>query len=209
MRITKVQLLRAVPTLNKFRLEEFVETFNQYADTFGINTPLRAVHYLAQVFHESGSLRYVEENLNYSAEGLLLTFPKYFKTREMAERYARKPKDIANLVYANRMGNGSKESGDGWRYRGRGYIMITGKEQYSQYTRSAFCVGDVVKHPELISSAPGNVKTSMWFWFKSNCNRLADIDDCKGITKRINGGLNGYVNRQYLLRRFKQEFGVK
>ena len=208
MRINKAQLLRAVPNTYKPNLDTFVASFNKYSDMFYINTPLRVVHFLAQVFHESGCLRYVEENLHYSADGLLKTFPKYFKTREKANEYANKPEKIANCVYANRMGNGSESSGDGWKYIGRGYIMITGKEQYQKYANSGFCVGDLVSNPEWLCDAPGNLKSSMWFWWKSKCNRYADLDDCRGVTKCINGGLNGFATRQYYLRRFKREFGL-
>ncbi len=209
MVINQSQLLRAVPELYKPRLNEFVAYFNQWAEPFDINTPLRVVHFLSQVFHESGNLRYCEENLNYSVDGLLKTFPKYFKTRTEAQAYARKPQMIANRVYGGRMGNGSESSGDGWRYRGRGFIGLTGKSNYKEYTDSEFCVGDVVKNPDLVAQAPGNLKTAMFFWWKNNCNKFADADDCQGLTKRINGGLNGFANRQFLLRRFKKEFGLK
>ena len=209
MIITQAQLLRAVPELYKPRLNEFVAYWNQWAEPFEVNTPLRVCHALSQIFHESGNLRYTEENLNYSADGLLKTFPKYFKTRAEAEAYARKPEMIANRVYGGRMGNGSEASGDGWRYRGRGFIGLTGKFNYIDYTRSEFCVGDVVKNPDLVAKAPGNLKTALYFWWKNKCNQFADNDDCQGLTKRINGGLNGYANRQFLLRRFKREFGLK
>ena len=209
MVINQSQLLRAVPELYKPRLNEFVAYFNQWAEPFEINTTLRVVHFLSQVFHESGYLRSCEENLNYSADGLLKTFPRYFKTREEAARYARKPEMIANRVYGGRMGNGDEASGDGWRYRGRGFIGLTGKSNYAEYTRSEFCIGDVVKNPDLVAKAPGNLKTAMFFWWKNGCNKFADADDCQGLTKRINGGLNGFANRQFLLRRFKKEFGLK
>ena len=209
MVITQAQLLRAVPELYKPRLNEFVAYWNQWAEPFEVNTPLRVCHALSQIFHESCNLRYTEENLNYSADGLLKTFPKYFKTRAEAEAYARKPEMIANRVYGGRMGNGGEASGDGWRYRGRGFIGLTGKFNYIDYTRSEFCVGDVVKNPDLVAKAPGNLKTALYFWWKNKCNQFADNDDCQGLTKRINGGLNGYANRSFLLRRFKKEFGIK
>jgi len=209
MVINQSQLLRAVPELCKDRVNEFVAYFNQWAVPFGIDTPLRVVHFLSQVFHESANLRCCEENLNYSADGLLKTFPKYFKTRAEAEAYARKPEKIANRVYGGRMGNGNEQSGDGWRYRGRGFIGLTGKANYAEYKKSEFCVGDVVKNPDLVAKAPGNLKTAMFFWWKNGCSKLADADDCEALTRRINGGTNGLANRKFLLRRFKKEFGVQ
>lgn len=207
MEITAARLLHAVPNLHKGRLNEFVEAFNKYSGQFGIDTPLRVVHFLSQVFHESGYLAHCEENLNYSAQGLMRTWPGRF-TAAKAAQYARKPEKIANYVYANRMGNGSEASGDGWRYRGRGYIGLTGKSNYQEYTNSDFCVGDVVKSPDLVSKSPGNIKTAMFFWWKNGCNRLADADNCLALTKRINGGTIGLDSRKKLLESLKKEFGV-
>lgn len=209
MIITQANLLRAVPETYKPNLDSFVAYWNQWALTFGADSPLRVCHALSQIFHESGNLRYTEENLNYSVDGLLKTFPKYFKTREEAQKYARHPEMIANRVYGGRMGNGPEASGDGWKYRGRGYIGLTGRSNYLEYTNSEFCIGDVVKNPDLVAKAPGNLKTALFFWWKNNCNQFADKDDCVGLTKRINGGMNGYANRAFLLRRFKKEFGIK
>lgn len=208
MIITQANILRAVPETYKPRIPEFLAYFQQWAEPFEVNTPLRITHFLSQCWHESGNLRYVEENLNYSADGLMKTWPSRF-TREKAQEYARKPEKIANYVYANRMGNGDEASGDGWRYRGRGLIGLTGKNQYMEYTKSDFCVGDVVKNPDLVAKAPGFVKTALFFWWKNGCNKFADKDDCVGLTKRINGGTLGLANRQFLLRRFKKEWGIK
>lgn len=208
MKITEQQLRRAVPNVHKERVKEFVAVFNEYCEQFGIDTPVRVVHFLSQVSYESGALNYVAENLNYSADGLLKTFPRYFKTRAEAQLYARHPEKIANRVYANRMGNGSEASGDGWRYRGRGVIQITGKYQYQAYQTSGFCVGNLVAHPEWLEKSPGAYKSAMWFWYKNGCNELADRDDVVGVTRKINGGTNGLSTRQYYLRRFKKEFGI-
>lgn len=208
MQITQQQLLRAVPELYMPRLDEFVAYFNQWAEPFGVNTPLRVAHFLSQVFHESGNLRYCEENLNYSADGLLKTFPKYFRSRAEAVAYARKPEKIANRVYGGRMGNGPEASGDGWRFRGRGLIGTTGRSNYQQYADSEFCVGDLMADPGLLAKAPGNVKSALFFWWKNNCNKWADADDCDGLSRRINGGTIGLANRKFLLRRFKKEYGI-
>jgi predicted chitinase len=208
MKITEQQLRRAVPGVSTANLPAFVKTFNEWAEKFGINTPLRVVHYLAQVFHESGNLRHREENLNYSADGLLKVFPKYFKTRQDAVAYAYRPQAIANRVYANRMGNGSEASGDGWRFKGRGYIGTTGRANYKAYADSEFCKGDLMAHPEWLAQNPGDQKSAMYFWYKNGLNELADRDNVEAVTKRVNGGYNGLANRMYLYRIFKKEFGL-
>lgn len=202
MVITQQQLLTAVPGLYKPRLDAFVATFNMWAVHFGIDTPLRVVHYLAQVFHESGNLRYTEENLNYSREALLRVFPKYFN-KENVDLYARNPQKIANRAYANRMGNGSEGSGDGYRFRGRGFIGTTGRANYKAYADSEWCVGDLMSHPEWLANSPGDQKSAMFFWLKNDCNKFADADDVKGLTRRINGGYNGLASRQQLTVAFK------
>ena len=215
MKITLQQLRRSIPQVNSTRGTEFVDTFNEWADKFGIDTPMRVSHFLSQVAHESGNFNYTEENLNYSADGLLKTFPKYFKTRAEATAYAHQPQKIANRVYANRMGNGNEASGDGWKYKGRGMIGITGRDNYRAYQTSGFCVGDLVNHPEWLAQKPGHTKSAMWFWWKHGLSAIADTDNginssevCKAITRKINGGYNGLSNRQFLMRRFKKEFGV-
>lgn len=190
------------------RVREFVAVFNEWADKFKINTPLRIAYFLAHVFHESGNLKYVEENLNYSADGLRRTFPSYFPNTSLAAQYARKPEMIANRVYGGRYGNGNEQSGDGWRYRGRGLIQLTFKDNYRAYQNSGFCNGNLLAHPEWLSQSPGYTKSAMWFWYSKGCNTLADRDDNTAVTKRINGGLNGYSNRSFLLRRFRKIFGV-
>ena len=216
-RITTEQILRAVPAADRTRAAEFVATFNQYADTFGINTTARVVHFLAQVTWESGYFRHVEENLNYSADGLMKTFGSRFRNKAEAEQYARKPEKIANKVYANRYGNGSEASGDGWRYRGRGFIQITFKANYKAYQDSGFCNGSLVAHPEWLAKAPGHTKSAMWFFRMKGCNAIADRDDggrigeevCIEVTRKVNGGTSHLADRLYLYRRYKNEFGLK
>lgn len=208
MVITQQQIRRAVPEVYGKRLDAFVAAWNQWAEPFEINSPMRIVHALAQLLHESGNLRYVEENLNYSADGLLRTFPKYFN-QESAKQYARQPERIANRVYANRMGNGNESSGDGWKYRGRGFIQTTGRNAYRDYSDSEFCVGDALGNPDMLLSFPDDLKSALFYWWKNGCNELADEDDARAITKRINGGFNGLSNRLFLLRRLKREFGIQ
>ena len=214
--ITQAQLRRVVPTLKKERVDEFVASFNMWAVHFGIDNPRRVVHYLAQVFHESGALSATSENLNYSAKELLRTFPKYFKTRAIAEQYARKPVAIANRVYANRMGNGDEASGDGWKYRGRGYIGLTGKSMYRLFTKFDLCTEDVEANPDAVARYPLNQVASMWFWEKYGLNEVADQDNginsmtiVERITKKVNGGTNGIASRKYYYRKFAREFGLK
>lgn len=203
MIITESQVRRIIPTAKNENVKAFVESFNKYAEMFGINTKLRVAGYLAQVFHESGNLSATSENLNYSADGLMKTWPKRFD-RKKAEAYARQPEKIANYVYANRMGNGDEASGDGWRFRGRGYIGVTGRDNYQKYADSEFCVGDLMSHPEWLAKQPGCQKSAMFFWYSNNLNRFADNDDIRGLSKAVNGGCIGLSNRMYLYRQAKK-----
>lgn len=164
-------------------------------DTFKINSINKLSNFLAQCAHESGNFKFVTENLNYSAEGLLKIFPKYF-SKETAEIAARKPEMIANIVYSNRMGNGDKASGDGWKYRGRGYIQLTGKTNYLQFGN--FIGVDLLKDPDLVVTKYA-LTSAAWFFEYKNLWLLADkgIDDetIKHLTRRINGGHNGLEDR--------------
>jgi len=159
-----------------------------------IDTPVRQAMFLRQVAHESGNLRAVTENLNYSVQGLRSTFRKYFPNDEIAAQYARQPEKIANRVYANRMGNGDEASGDGWKYRGRGLIQLTGKNNYTAFSlhadNNALIEPDLVALPELAAESAG------WFWVTNGLNKLADTGDVKVVTRRINGGYNGLDDRQ-------------
>lgn len=185
------------------QMAEFVRIFNAWNDAFQITTPLRIAHFLATVWHESSGLTRLTENLNYSAQGLRRTFARYFPTVTLANQYARKPQAIANRVYANRMGNGNEASGDGWRYRGRGLIQLTGRANYAAYQQSGFCNGDLLSHPEWLAQYPGALKSAMWFWWKSGCNALADRDDATAVCRRVNGGTNGLDDRKAWLVRWK------
>ena len=218
-KITVPQIMRAIPNANRTRVTEFVEVFNQgWGEKFGINTNVRFIHFASQMLHESSCLNAFEENLNYSADGLRRVFPKYFPTAALATQYARHPQKIANRVYANRMGNGSETSGDGWKYRGRGAIMITGRSNYLAYKTSGFCVGDLMAHPEWLAQKPGAYKSAMWFWYKNGLNLIADKDTGERvidgeaivtqITKKVNGGLNGIADRRYIYRKLRKEFEI-
>lgn len=207
MIIVESQIRRIMPNVKEARVKEFVKCFNEWSDRFGISTPLRFVHFIAQIAHESGEFKSMEENLNYSADGLLRVFPKYF-TKETAAQYARKPEKIANKVYANRMGNGDEASGDGWRFKGRGAIGTTGRDNYKAYADSEFCVGDLMGHPEWLAQSPGCYKSAMYFWWKNGLNQIADTDDVVKVTKRVNGGTNGLAQRQYYYRMAKRVMGI-
>ena len=174
------------------------EKYKTLLDENGINTPLRLAHFLTQISHESG-LKPISENLNYSAKRLLQIFPKYFNT-EKALIYANKPQLIANKVYANRMGNSSEDSGEGWKYRGRGFIQITGKENYFRLANDTDL--DCLKNPDLLLDEANAMVSAAWFWNLKGLNKLADKDDIVGITKRVNGALNGIEHRKELLKKY-------
>jgi len=177
-------------------------------ERYGLTTKLRIAHFMAQIEHESG-LKPVSENLNYSKEGLLNTFSKYFtkdiivdnvKKLGTATLYDRQPQKIANKVYANRMGNGNEASGEGWKYRGRGFIQVTGKINYFQLHIDTDL--DCVKNPDLLLEEANALISALWFWKKSGLNTLADKNDLKGITRRINGGYTGLEHREKLFKKY-------
>jgi putative chitinase len=167
-----------------------------------INTPLRLAHFFAQLDHESG-LKPVSENLNYSAIGLFKTFPRHF-TRIDAKNYDRQPERIANRAYANRMGNGSELSGDGWKYRGRGFIQLTGKNNYDAFANDSGI--DALNNPDLLLKEVNAMVAALWFWDKNRLNRFSDKDDVRGLTRAINGGTNGLAHRQQLTEKYKKIF---
>ena len=167
-------------------------------DLYEVNTKLRLAHFFSQISHESG-LKPIAENLNYSAQGLMQTFSKYFTTNDSL-LFARKPEKIANRVYANRMGNGNESSGDGWKYRGRGFIQITGKINYFQLANDTDL--DCLKNPDLLLQEANAMISALWFWNKAGLNKLADKNDIKGITRKINGGTIGLAHRQELFNKY-------
>lgn len=191
--ITSENLKQYLPEASLQACEIFAEPLTQTCEEFEINTSNRIAAFIAQIAHESGNLKYVKENLNYSADGLRKVFPKYFPNEEISQRYHRRPEAIANRVYANRMGNGSEESGDGWKYRGRGLIQITGYDNYSR------CMTDLnIDDPEYFETPEGATRSAGWFWNVKKLNNIADggsIDDIKKMTKIINGGFNGLDDR--------------
>ncbi|MFD1613494.1 glycoside hydrolase family 19 protein [Gelatiniphilus marinus] len=204
--ITTNQMQTIIPDMNWKKAEFYLPHVNTVLPNFGIDTPLRKAHFLSQLAHESGGLKYNQENLNYSAKALRSVFGKYFKTNEIAEAYARKPEKIANRVYGNRMGNGDEASGDGWKFRGRGLIQLTGKNNYQKFAHDHGV--DCVNNPDLILDPELALTSACWFWKKNNINRYADDDDIHMVTKRINGGTNGLLHRQHYLDSFKRLYKV-
>lgn len=177
---------------------QYVGALEEMLPKYGIaDSRLRLAHFFAQVLHESGSMRYVTENLNYGAVGLRKVFPRYFPTDQEAAAYEHQPERIANRVYASRMGNGPEASGDGWRYRGRGLIQLTGKKNYQEF--AAWC-GDstVLTAPELVANRYA-VHSAVFFWDRNKLNAIADKDDVVKLTQRVNGGTNGLAHRKELL----------
>ena len=174
------------------------------AAKFQINTPLRLAHFLAQCGHESAGFKATSENLNYSAKGLMGIFKKYFPTEALANAYQRNPQKIANKVYANRMLNGDEASGDGYKFRGRGYIQLTGRDNYTQFGKA---IGeDIPSNPDVVASKYP-LLSAAWFWSKNGLNKLADGGSTDAvvttITKRVNGGTIGLADR---IKHFKEYY---
>jgi putative chitinase len=175
------------------------------AAKFNITTNLRLAHFLAQCGHESGGFKAINENLNYGAKGLLGVFPKYFNAASAAQ-YERKPEMIASKVYANRMGNGDEASKEGWKFRGRGYIQLTGKSNYTNFTK--FIGEDCVANPDLVATK--YPLASAAFFFNSNnlwaiCDKGADDATVTAVTKRVNGGTIGLADR---IKHFKEFYSA-
>jgi putative chitinase len=175
----------------------WAESMNNVFPTYDINTPQRVAAFLAQCGHESGGWTVFEENLNYSAQGLNGIFKKYFPTLESAQPYARKPEMIANKVYANRMGNGPESSGDGYKYRGRGPIQLTGKDNYRAFAQEMFDDWqNLFENPDWVTADRDfALMSAIWFWNKNKLNVQADNGDIKLMTKKINGGYIGLDDR--------------
>lgn len=196
----------------QLRAAQWVQPLQAACDKYEINTPLRAAAFLAEIGVESARLTAVVENLNYSATGLLTEFSKYFNQAE-ALQYANKPPMIANRVYANRNGNGDEASGDGWMFRGRACLQITGR---TNYTLCALGIDlDLLNHPELLEQPANAAMASGWYWFNRNFNPLADAGNFLGISKAINlgsanapGTPGSYSQRLALYGAAKQALGI-
>ena len=182
-----------IPKVKNF--DEWYSNLINILPEYDIDTPKRVAAFMAQCGHESGGFTLMQENLNYSAKGLVGTFKKYFPTEAHAKPYERKPEMIANRVYANRMGNGDEASGEGWYFRGRGIVQITGKNNYTKCSQSLFESNVLVENPDLLLESEYAIHSACWFWSAARLNELADISDMKTMTKRINGGYIGLEDR--------------
>ena len=160
---------------------------------YNMNTPERQAAFIGQCMHESGKFKTLQENLNYSADRLHVVWPSRFPTVESAKPYDRNPQKIANRVYGGRMGNGTEETGEGYKYRGRGLIQLTGKDNYVNAAKALDA--DLVNNPDLVSEPKYAALTAGWFWNKRNLNVEADAKDYTGMTKKINGGVIGLAER--------------
>lgn len=190
--LSKAQLAQLIPG-NPY-LDYWYHALEQALPDYDINTPQRVAAFIAQCAHESGGFRALKENLNYRAVTLRKVFPKYFPNDEIANQYAGKQEMIANRVYGGRMGNGPEETGDGFRYCGRGLIQLTGKVNYQNFADSIET--PVEELPEYLATFEGAVQSACWFWESNNLNQYADTGDILTMTKRINGGTIGLEDRK-------------
>ncbi len=182
--------------------DEVISQIPGVQEKFAINTPLRLAHFLAQCGHESGGFKFKSENLNYSAEILRKVFPKYFPDIVAAKKYERKPEAIASRVYGGRMGNGPEATKEGFKFKGRGYIQLTGKDNYSAFDKAV--EDDILANPDLVATKYP-LLSAAWFWNSRGLNALADKGatdvDVTAITKKVNGGTIGLADR---IKHFKE-----
>ena len=171
----------------------WVDALNETFQRFNILTPIQQASFIGQCGHECGNFRILEENLNYRAETLMKLWKSRFPTIEVANEYAKNPKKIANKVYANRMGNRDESSGDGYRFRGRGCIQLTGHANY--FHAGQACGEDFVMQPDLVATPRYAAMTAGWFWDTHKLNQYADRQDFLMMTKKINGGTIGLDDR--------------
>jgi putative chitinase len=171
---------------------------------FKIDTAVKLSHFLAQCGHESGGFKVVNENLNYGAKGLLTIFKRYFPTEAKAKEYERKPEKIANLVYGGRMGNGAEPTGEGYKYRGRGYIQLTGKANYTEFDKVV--TESIIDNPDLVATKYP-LLSAAWFFHKNCLGKCADASDASvlAVTRCVNGGTIGLADRQ---KHFKEYYAL-
>jgi putative chitinase len=192
MELTQEQLQQIIPK-NKY-VSYWYDALRQLLPQYEINTSERIAAFLAQCAHESGGFVFIKENLNYRWQSLRKVFPKYFPTDALAQQYEKQPEKIANRVYANRMGNGPEESGDGYKFCGRGLIQVTGRENYSWFAASLQITPEEAS--EYMETFEGAAQSACWFWESNNLNQWADKRDILTLTKRINGGTIGLEDRK-------------
>lgn len=200
MKITAADLRRLAPHASAMIVNGIVE-HQHLLPQYGIDTGRRLQHFMAQCAQETDGLRQLEENLNYSAGRLREVWPSRFKSIDVAREYAGNPEKLANNVYSSRMGNGPPASGDGWRFRGSGLKMTTGRNNYRQVEAETGL--PVVSNPDMLRRFPEALLSACIYWQKNRLSRFADIDDAEGLTRAVNGGLTGFADRQTYLRRAK------
>lgn len=200
----KLTLEQAQQLFHNDKCEEWYKIASEIFPKYEITTKNRIAGFFAQCGHESSDFKTLEENLNYSSKRLNEVFPKYFKNANRdARNYHRQPAKIANVVYANRMGNGDTSSGDGWRYRGRGVIQLTGKNNYSEFAKS---IGKTLEETvEYLTTKRGAFEGACWFWKENNVNKACDVNNITWMTKIINGGTHGLQDRR---QRYKQALNI-
>jgi putative chitinase len=182
---------------NNPRVTDWFDVVHVTLPLYNITTWRRVAQWIAQMGQESGDFRFLTENLNYSASGLRKTWPRHFPTAQIAQEYQRQPERIANRAYANRIGNGDEASGDGWKFRGRGLIQVTGRANYTDASVALY--GDaqiLLDEPELLAETDGAVRSACWYWNSRRLNTHADNEDTVRVTRIINGGTHGLAERQ-------------
>ena len=192
MELTKQQLKELLPK-NPY-IDQWHHALSQLLPDYEINTPKRIASFMAQCAHESGNFIFLSENLNYKAESLVKIFGKYFKDIGTAKQYEKNPQKIANKIYADRMGNGNEASGDGYKYRGRGLIQLTGKTNYTWFAASLEITPE--EAAEYMGTFEGAAQSACWFWENNNLNKWADADDMDKSTHIVNGGTIGIEDRK-------------
>jgi putative chitinase len=190
--LTKNQLAKLIPG-NPY-IDYWHSAMERCLPDYDINTPERVAAFVAQCAHESGGFKFLKENLNYRAESLMRVWPRYFPNIDVAKQYAQRPEMIANRAYGGRMGNGPEETGDGWKFCGRGLIQLTGRNNYQAFADSIETPIDDI--PEYLQTFEGAVQSACWFWESNNLNQWADRGDIVTLTKKINGGTLGLADRQ-------------
>ena len=188
---TQDKLAQIIPNA-AYGVDVWYNELNEMLPVFEISTVGRVAAFIAQTAHESGGYRALTENLNYAGDRLAVIWPKHFSDVDVSQ-YHRNPEAIANRAYRNRMGNGDETSGDGWRYRGRGLIQLTGKDNYTRFAEYAEISPE--EAAEYLETPRGAVHSACWFWYANDLNTYADAGDFVGMTKRINGGTIGLDDR--------------
>jgi len=202
---TEEQLSACIPGLADS--SDWFTSLSNILPVFNVTSTKRVAMFLAQTRYESGGYTELEENLNYSAVSLQEVFGSYFRHLNVND-YAHQPEKIANLVYGGRMGNGDEASGDGWKFRGRGIIQITGKDNYSTCSPAIYGDDRLLDTPELLLTKDGAVASACWFWNSRQLNAWSDTENIQEVTRRINGGYNGLAQRQIDYTHALNVFGV-